>query len=685
MQLQPNTTLQGGKYSIERVLGQGGFGITYLAKRKVTVTDTIGKIETTIPVAIKEFFMKDLCNRDTDTSQVSVPSMGSRELVAKFQQKFIKEAQSISKFQHPHIINVLDVFEEMGTAYYVMEYISDGSLADYLKERGAFSETEALFYISQVADALRYIHSKGVNHLDVKPSNILRRIDNNAACAILIDFGLSKQYDSEGEQTSSTPIGKSVGYAPMEQYKAGGVSTFSPPTDIYALGATLYKLVTGNTPPHAQDVFDDGLPALPSALSNSVKTTIISAMQPNRRNRPQTIEEFLTLLSTSSESTEVTEYSKVIIEDTEYSKVAVENKPTPPKPPKKKKKTYTTAWIAGIIGFVAVVGLYFSIDRNVVPPIEPVVQEEQESGSIVNLLTQQEQTADSLANLLAQQNEQTAEEERKHEEQEEAAEQERKRKEQEAAERKRKEQEQAAQIETERQREEQAMLVQAEEERKRKEQEQAEKQKIFTADDYKKMGGPANVVIPDGVIRIEEFAFFKSSTLTSITIPNSVTFIGSQTFMDCDHLTSITIPNSVTFIGNGAFRYCDALSSVTLPISLTSIGEHVFKDCESLVSITIPNSVTSIKDQAFYGCSSLTSVTIPNSVTSIKDQAFYGCSSLTSVTIPNSVTSIGKEVFYRQRTPLFLKTACPTIRISQSSPIYDQVKKLYGRRNVKAY
>ena len=132
---------------------------------------------------------------------------------------------------------------------------------------------------------------------------------------------------------------------------------------------------------------------------------------------------------------------------------------------------------------------------------------------------------------------------------------------------------------------------------------------------------------------------------SNTTIPNSVTSIGDYAFSGCSSLTSITIPNSVTSIGSGAFHYCSSLTSITIPESVTSIGHRAFYYCTSLTSVTIPNSVTSIGSSVFYKCSSLTSVTIPNSVTSIRDDAFYNCSSLTSITIPNSVTSIGSSAF----------------------------------------
>ena len=283
MNLHINSFLQGGKYKIEKVLGQGGFGITYLGTQ----------VALNRKVAIKEFFMKEYCNRNEATSHVSVPSEGSKELVAKFKAKFIKEAQIIAKLSHPHIIRIHDIFEENGTAYYVMEYWNNGSLAEYVKSRGRLNENEALHYIRQIADALSYIHNRNMNHLDVKPGNIL--LDENKD-AVLIDFGLSKQYDQEGKQTSSTPVGISHGYAPLEQYKKGGVGTFSPTTDIYSLGATLYKLLTGQTPPDANDVMDEGLPPLPSFVTSLTALAIKKAMQTSRKNRPQSIKELLALL-----------------------------------------------------------------------------------------------------------------------------------------------------------------------------------------------------------------------------------------------------------------------------------------------------------------------------------------------------------------------------------------------------
>ena len=246
MQLKPNTTLQNGKYKIVRTLGQGGFGITYEAEQVMLRRR----------VALKEFFMKDCCERDDATSRVTVGTGSQRELVEKFRGKFIREAQMMAGMDHPNVVRVLDVFEENETAYYVMENLAGGSLKAKVEAHGPLSEADAEKYIREVADALAYIHSLNTVHLDVKPSNILL---NSRGEAVLIDFGISKHYDSAGEQTSSTPVGISKGYAPLEQGRDGDVSQFGPSTDIYALGATLYYLVSGMVPPEASVAAEDGM------------------------------------------------------------------------------------------------------------------------------------------------------------------------------------------------------------------------------------------------------------------------------------------------------------------------------------------------------------------------------------------------------------------------------------------
>jgi len=376
MHLKNGAVLQGGRYRIERLLGQGGFGITYMA-----IQSGLNR-----KVAIKEFFMKEHCNRDAETSHVSVPSLGSQELVSRFKDKFLKEAATIAAMENDHIVRIHDIFEEDGTAYYVMEYLGEDNLQSRIPASG-MPYQEAVGYIMQIAAALGYIHSQNILHLDIKPSNVLFRKGTDA---VLIDFGVSKHYDGEGgSQTSSTPVGLSRGYAPLEQNKAGGVSQFTPSTDIYALGATFYKLITGQTPPEADEVNEDGLPAFPSSVPSEIASVIEKAMQPKRKDRPQNIDEFLAFLDSSSESVSVNSRTgqvdpdPIVIEpdilepepvvDPSEDKTAFENeavhdtdKPSAPvsesssqtsqSSPKKKSRKWLK-WLLGIISVLFLIGL----------------------------------------------------------------------------------------------------------------------------------------------------------------------------------------------------------------------------------------------------------------------------------------------------------------------------------------
>ena len=209
-ELIQGSTLQGGKYIIERVLGQGGFGITYEGLQ----------VGLNRKVAIKEFFLREYCERDGQTSHVTSGTTTIREIVERFREKFIKEAQMIASFDRaPHIVPIYDIFEENGTAYYVMRFIEGGSLSSLVKEHGALPVARAVSLISQIGQALSYLHSHQTMHLDVKPANIL--LDHDAdgnEQAVLIDFGISKHYTHQGQATTTSPIAHSKGFAPLEQY-----------------------------------------------------------------------------------------------------------------------------------------------------------------------------------------------------------------------------------------------------------------------------------------------------------------------------------------------------------------------------------------------------------------------------------------------------------------------------------
>ena len=301
MHLKPGTLLQSGKYRIVRFINSGGFGCTYEAVH-TSLDDRF---------AIKEFFVKDFCNRDENTSYVTVGTNSKKALVEKLKNKFINEAKSIRKLHHNGIVKVSDVFEENGTAYYVMDYIEGRSLSQLIDNKGRLTETETMRYIRQVSETLKYVHSKNMLHLDIKPGNIMIDEEDNP---ILIDFGTSKQYDEESGENTSTLLGKTPGYAPLEQMD-NSVQEFYPATDIYALGATMYKMLTGITPPNAiKRASGTKLEPLPSNISEGTRNAIETSLNILVENRPQSIDEFLRSLEfkkvTEDEGTDI-ETSKI--------------------------------------------------------------------------------------------------------------------------------------------------------------------------------------------------------------------------------------------------------------------------------------------------------------------------------------------------------------------------------------
>ena len=313
--LQPNTILQGGKYRIERVLGQGGFGITYLARN--TVFD--------IDVAIKEFFMKD--ENDRDGSSVTMPNTTKQELFHGQMDKFKKEAKRMFAIKNEHIIGVQDLFEENGTAYYVMDFVDGENLAERLKRTGKpMSEQEVRDILPQILDALKAVHDAGIWHLDLKPANIMVDKSGNVK---LIDFGASKQLNAQkGGATTSTAISYTNGYAPREQMEQN-YDKFGPWTDIYALGATLYNLLTSKRPPLPSDIDDDETEdkhaALPFAqgVSDEMKNLVLQFMNTNRKRRPQGISDVFRMLDEKQ-----TKVENIIVKSVEVNTEVIEEEET---------------------------------------------------------------------------------------------------------------------------------------------------------------------------------------------------------------------------------------------------------------------------------------------------------------------------------------------------------------------
>lgn len=383
--LQPGTLLKSPTttYTIREVLGQGSFGITYRASMPVTVKGPLGDITTSADVCIKEFFMQDFNTRRVDGT---VTSTTDSNLAKQYGIKFSREAVNLSHLNHDGIVRVLETFDTKGTHYYVMEYIEGETLDSYASRKGGIPEREALADAREIATALDYMHSRHMLHLDLKPKNVMRR-ENEAHSLTLIDFGLSKQYEASGEPESSTTIGLGTpGYAPPEQGDADDGKDFQATLDIYALGATLYKLLTGETPPKASRVLNEGLP-LESLRNHGVTRETISLiqhlMQPRRLDRPQSMRDVLAMLDGSAgDVTQVEKESieepKPLIEPQAGHQTVSQSSRTPQATTKPKKQIVKYALMAFVALLVA--GAAFMIfnqrgdtnDSNAVSPIQQV-------------------------------------------------------------------------------------------------------------------------------------------------------------------------------------------------------------------------------------------------------------------------------------------------------------------------
>lgn len=294
-ELSNGTVLRGQTYSyrIERMLGSGTFGITYLA----VVSDGAGPMNGMLRVCVKEFYMHDINGRNG--SEVTCSS--SDGMFSEYRRKFMREAENLASINHPHIIHVLEAFEQNNTVYYVMEFVAGGSLDSFICKHGRMDEASALKCFAGIAEGLQYMHSQKMLHLDLKPANVMLKTDGSP---VLIDFGLSKQYNEKGEPESSTKVGSGTpGYAPVEQANYHDGHEFPVTMDVYALGGTLFKMLTGERPPEASMVLNDGLPVdllQRCGVSKATIAAIIGAMSPIVKQRTPDVASFVKALPLGS-------------------------------------------------------------------------------------------------------------------------------------------------------------------------------------------------------------------------------------------------------------------------------------------------------------------------------------------------------------------------------------------------
>ena len=286
-QLLPIGTILQSRYRVERQLASGGFGNTY----------EVTNINFDERWAMKEFFMKSISEREGNTTSVHVSSASKSQFESQ-RDKFNKEARRLRKLRHPGIVHVEDLFDDNNTSYYIMDYIGGGSLAETIKRHGPLSEKRVKELLPQLLDALEYVHNQKIWHLDLKPGNILL---NDDGTPVIIDFGASKQLGLGGAHSTSLGMTYTQGYAPSEQVDQN-LDRIGSWTDLYALGATLYNLITNDTPPMVSEIQESEAAAFnfPNGTSEQMKKLILWMMNPNRRKRPQSVKEVRNFLASSS-------------------------------------------------------------------------------------------------------------------------------------------------------------------------------------------------------------------------------------------------------------------------------------------------------------------------------------------------------------------------------------------------
>ena len=547
-QLRPGTVI-GGRYVVGRVLGEGGFGITYLGYYP--------KLDMT--VAVKEYYPNGMAYRSNDgTYSVYVRSQDTAEFFNHGKERFLSEARTLARFKsEPGIVSVLDFIEENGTAYLIMEYLDGMTLQQYLKQRGTMSADEAFTLLRPAMQTLDKVHAAGVIHRDISPDNIMRLHSGQLK---LMDFGAAREYTDDHKSLS---VMLKKGYAPAEQYNRKGEQ--GPWTDVYALCATIYRCITGKAPSDSLDrVFEDDLippSQLGATITPAQEKVLLKGLAIKKQDRWQNISELLDAWAKANQAPahtnspydydlnrtiaadddgryaqpEITDPNVTVLADAPVFDAARAEQ-TPKKTSWRKRIIFILIWIA-----VVAAGVTGAVLLN----------NRQQDDAVVVGGEEGEVSADDFEYDISDNT---------------------------------------------------VTITGYTGDQEEVEIPQKIKRKPVTSIGYYAFSGCSSltsVTIPDSVTSIGDSAFSGCSSLESVKIPDSVTTIGESAFSGCTGLKTVTIPASVKIIRSQTFDNCTGLTSVTIPDSVTSIGDSAFSGCSSLTSVTIPDSVTSLG--SFYG------------------------------------------------------------------------------------
>ncbi len=559
-----------GRYIVGRVLGQGGFGITYLAQ----------DYQTKGLVAIKEYLPTEFAGRTTGTYAVQVYSGDRRENFEYGKEQFLAEAKTLAEFiGNDHIVRIYSYFEEYGTAYFAMEYIDGESLDDYISHHGGrLSVERANELLIPVMEALDWVHSKGIVHRDIAPDNIIVTKDGRAK---LIDFGAARY--STGEKSKSLDVILKHGFAPKEQYIRRGRQ--GPFTDVYAMAATYYYAITGKIPPDAIERIDEDELIPPTTLgvkmSEKAEDALLKGLEVSASERYQSTGELASGLAAQPVRVKVVAraangVSEHRVEQPLPQPVSVANTAPAPQPESESQPESEEAAPEPAPEVES-----SPVPENGQGPVsEPQAEAPKRSRLPVEAFIAAAVVILAIFAVLllgsASGNSSSTESLWSY----------------------------SPSTET--------LYIKYD----------------GPMPDFSGWGERPwfdlkikKVVIEDGVTKIGDGAFISSDYLTSVEIPDSVKSIGNSAFASCSRLRQISIPDSVTEIGNFAFNCCLELSDVKLSEGLKTIGIGAFQ-ATGLVSVDIPYGVTDINDMAFENCSLLEEVFIPDSVINIGRNAF---------------------------------------------------------------
>lgn len=574
-------TILDGRYIVGRVLGQGGFGITYSAL----------EYDTKKLLAIKEYFPERLAGRSgSKLSLFSAQHSGDFEYG---KQNFLAEAETLSQFkQQSNVCDIYSYFEENGTAYFAMEYVEGIPLDKYMNTKGGrLGFDEALQLLLPVMAALGKIHAKGIIHRDISPDNIMVKADGGV---VLIDFGAARY--SMGEKSRSLDVVLKHGFAPREQYARHGRQ--GAYTDVYAMAATIYYAISGKVPPDAIDRVEEDLIIAPSSMGirmpAAAEDALLKALSLSPADRFSSMEAFAAALC-GGKTVKKPEKPK----PTEEKKPAQESKTTQLLKNPQLKKLLIPA-VAAVAALVLLIGMGGDKEEErVLNTTEPVATEVPQeiswefdknsgtltisgSGPMEDFESYKERpwgdyeiTSNTKCIIIGEGITHIGD------------------------------------------------------------------YAFFSFHDI----STHTLILPDSLESIGDAAFRSCKYLEDFKIPSNLKSLGKQCFADCGELTVIELPEGFETLNSSAFSNCHALKKVSFPSSIKLIDTMAFENCSRLTTLEFAENCPELVlgSSVFRSCDALRDVKLPEGLSELSFRTFENCDGLKKLSLPGSLDIIAGD------------------------------------------